>query len=197
MPSATELAVTEFIAAKLRAMREPQAGGRPLSFDKIAVELGITKPQIHSLVKGTGGAGIKVEQVFAERFFDGSIDRLRAEAQRWWQERNRVHPGPDGRGTGVLVPTVLLDPRYTSLSVVLNTPKYAGRWAPATIAAVQSLALDAESDPGEEWFLEALNRLDSVIKMSSPKLPDRSVDVAADIDERPVRTARKKGRESA
>lgn len=66
------------------------------------------------------------------------------------------------------------------------------RWASATIAAVDSLALDADSDPGEKWFLEALNRLDAVIRVSAPKLPERGADPLAGLDERPVRTARKK-----
>lgn len=56
MPSPVEKAVTEYIAAQLRAMRAANVDGKALSFDKIAVELGITKPQIVSLVKGQGGS---------------------------------------------------------------------------------------------------------------------------------------------
>jgi hypothetical protein len=180
--------VTEYIAELLRGMRGTDEEDTIVSYEKLAAELGITKPQIFNIVNHGKGAGPKVEQAFADKLFGGSRDQLRAAAQGRARERNaEVRTGSFATGT-----SVSKNPRYDSLVVILSEPRHKDRWSRATIAAVESLALDAESDPGTEWFLEALNRLDSVIRVSSPKLPPRGDAAIAGLDERPVRPARKK-----
>lgn len=84
------------------------------------------------------------------------------------------------------------DARYPALERVIRARPNASRWEPATIAAARTLQLDADEDPGERWWVETMDRLDSAIKVSVPKLPHRGAGPLDDDDGPPVRNARKK-----
>lgn len=77
----------ERYAAKLLAdLRIPDESGKKLSFDKIAAELGISKPQVHKLVDETRGYGPVVEEAVARRWFGGSVDKLQKAANAWAEQ---------------------------------------------------------------------------------------------------------------
>jgi transcriptional regulator with XRE-family HTH domain len=85
-----------------------------------------------------------------------------------------------------------LEYRYETLRRVVEAKRYRSRWSPAAIAAARSLQLDADQDPDEAWWLEALDRLDAAIAVSLPKVPSRGAG-PLDFDEAPsLRPARKK-----
>ncbi len=72
------------------------------TYDGMALELGISKPQVHKLVVKGEGFGPKVETALARKFYAGSVDAFRAAAQAW-AERN-----PDERRHAELA---ALDPK--------------------------------------------------------------------------------------
>ena len=86
MPKTDEL--PEFIAEEIRR-RYPRD---QWSYQRIADDLGVSKPQVHDLLTRGKGVGPTFETAFAAKFFAGSVDRLRRESQKWMLERNRrVH----------------------------------------------------------------------------------------------------------
>lgn len=174
--------MTEFIADQLRRMRGE--GPKKVSYEKLAAELGIKKPQVYNIVNHGKGAGPAVERALAERLFGGSIDKLRAAAEQWSREGRLIGQKADNDEVSHF--------RYAALDAVLRRAGVSGRWSPSAVAAAQSMQLDGREDPGEPWWTETLDRLDAAIKVSVPKLPDRQTNALAELDERPVRTARKK-----
>jgi hypothetical protein len=88
--------------------------------------------------------------------------------------------------------TAELEYRYASLRRVVEAKRYQSRWSPAAIAAAKSLQLDADQDPDEAWWVEALDRLDTAIAVSLPKVPARGAG-PLDFEETPsLRGTRKK-----
>ena len=51
-----------------------------------------------------------------------------------------------------------------------------GRWEPGAVAQARSMRLDADSDPGEAWWMQVLDAADTGLRVALAKLPDRKVD---------------------
>ena len=69
---------------------------------------------------------------------------------------------------------VELDARYPSLEAVIAA--HPGRWEPGAVAQARSMRLDADSDPGEAWWMQVLDAADTGLRVALAKLPDRKVD---------------------
>lgn len=85
-------------------------------------------------------------------------------------------------------------PRYASLDLVLQA--FPDRWDASAVAAAQSQQLHGD-DPGEAWWVQQLDRLEQAIRLASMPLPPKirvQGDPLSDLDEPPVRDARKKTR---
>lgn len=84
--------------------------------------------------------------------------------------------------------------RYASLEDVLKT--FPARWSLPAVGAARSTQLDADSDPGEAWWVEQLDRFEQALKLAAMALPPKTPagNPLADLDAPPVRDARKKKR---
>ena len=72
---------------------------------------------------------------------------------------------------------VELDARYPSLEAVISA--HPGRWAAGAVAQARNTSLDADSDPGEVYWLRFLDAADTGLRVALSgiaKLPDRKVD---------------------
>src|SRR3990167_5087219 len=56
------------------------------SFEDIAIDLGVTKPQVYNLISYGRGFGPEFEERFAKKHYKGDVTRLRAEAKSWWKK---------------------------------------------------------------------------------------------------------------
>lgn len=87
MPASKENVVASFISAKLAELYPTSSAKKKApgeyTLEQIADDLGVTKPQVASALKGPRGIGPKFERQFALKHFGGSIDRLRQAALRW------------------------------------------------------------------------------------------------------------------
>lgn len=74
--------------------------------------------------------------------------------------------------------------RYDSLRLVVE--QNPGRWSGEALAAAKSKALRADSDPGERYWFEQLERFHQALQLGDMPLPrtipDRGVDPLADLD---------------
>lgn len=93
VPAPSEKAVAFFVQKQLRERYKlkPEDRKRALpgeaTYQSIADDLGVTKPQVHQLINDCPrGFGPKFEEQFARKFYGGSIDKLRREAEKWWAE---------------------------------------------------------------------------------------------------------------
>jgi transcriptional regulator with XRE-family HTH domain len=59
------------------------------TYADVARRLQITPPHLTNVRSGRG-AGMKLENAIATVLFGGSVDKLRREAQRWWEETGRM-----------------------------------------------------------------------------------------------------------
>jgi hypothetical protein len=76
-----------YVARRVRELRE-----RGATFDAIAADLGVSKPQVYALAtKATGGLGPESERAFARAWFGGSLDALQRAADAWC----KAHPDDD------------------------------------------------------------------------------------------------------
>lgn len=123
--------------------------------------------------------GFGVDREMIARYLDEELDL--DEVAHWIEHGTPLHG-----------PKVELESRYSTLRRVLDAKKYQGRWSAPAIGAAQSIQLDADQAPDEGWWVETLDRLDAAIKVSIPKLPRRGESPLEDLDEAPVRPARKK-----
>lgn len=90
--SSAEKAVAFFVREEIRKRyplsQQKRAAPGEWTYQAIADHIGVTKPQVHALLNRDDGSGFgpKFEEQFARKYFDGSIDRLRREAEKWWKE---------------------------------------------------------------------------------------------------------------
>lgn len=137
--------------------------------------------QIRRELIGVGGI---VARRFATHFKFRSVEELRLAAYEWYRrEHDSVPPQPE----------VHHDPRYERLERVLKRATELRRaWSLSAIAAARTHQLDADEDPSEAWWVETLDRLDAVLKVSIPKVPDRGADPLDGLNDSPTVTARAK-----
>lgn len=83
---------------------------------------------------------------------------------------------------------IVRDDRYPSRARVIADPANDGRWSESAISRALSMALDADSDPGEKYWMKTLDTIDATL--TAKPLPARGGSPLDDIDN--VRPARKK-----
>ncbi len=90
VPAPSEKTVAAFVRERLleefplKPEERKRAQPGEWTYQGIADALGVTKPQVHALVNDCPrGFGRKFEEQFAKKFYEASIDKLRAAAHRW------------------------------------------------------------------------------------------------------------------
>ena len=136
-------AVTDMIRRWLR--EQERAGKKPA---EIARGLGVTRTQIVNVRDGTRGVGTKLEEGFARERFGGSVDALR-----------RAAMGLAPVGTR----TIIVDDRYESRPRAAEAARLLG-YEEEAIDRVLGMRLDADDDPGSEFWLDMIRTEDRRIK---------------------------------
>lgn len=113
-----------------------------LSFDKIAREVGVSKPMIVQIANDERKLGTDVEQRFADHLFGGSVDALRAASRARAAEKAAAPKGP---------------PNFRAALELLRAPRE------VPDAVVQRALRVAAADTGEldvdTWIVVSLNML--------------------------------------
>lgn len=172
------------LATRIRWVKE---SGRVESYDKWAKDSGLARQYLHSFLKRY------------DKYWAGELEgppemgsEVAVQLARSARVPLRWLLGGMGSPDDPEFAFVEGASRYPSRRMVLVDPANKDRWSPSAIAAVDSMRLDADEDPGERWWTEALDRIDTAIRVSIPKLPERGTDPLADIDKLRVRSAPKK-----
>lgn len=131
-----------------RIVAEDFAGNQ----SKAAVGLKVSQSQISDAMSGRRGFGVLLLQRIAD-YSRVTIEQVTGSA-----------------------PRMVLDYRYDSLRKVVEAPENRSRWSRGAIEEAKTIEHDADSDPGEGFWMEALDQLQTGIKLARsglPKLPQR------------------------
>lgn len=126
---------------------------------QIATRAGLASSQISQLRNRVRGAGIKTRRSIA-RAFNRTPAQLEDEAVAW------ARANPDEviewiAATGG-------EPRYPSRLVCIRWAKDAG-YPPEAIAEVASIALDADGDPGADYWIDQLRAARARLELKSSR----------------------------
>jgi hypothetical protein len=150
MPRPETIAVTEYVRHRLGQWFEkhPYRGAET----EMADELGISS-QALSQIRTVKGVGPVTEPAFARAYANGSIDQLRADAEKWWREQPGSRTEPHTEYTE----------RYPNRALAADFARKAGV-NPEAIASVQSDSFESHEDlPALEW-LRLIEREESAIR---------------------------------
>lgn len=162
-----------FRLRELRGTEDPDAPEeKKRTFEAIAEELGISKPQVFNLIHLSKGYGPKVERALADRFFDSSVDRLHDAARDWYV----------ANATAAYVD----EERYVAMPAVRQMARAQG--FDEKFVKSWDVQLDADDQPDAD-HLWTLCKADYA-RWKRKTTP--SGDPLADLDGAPLRSSRKK-----
>ena len=154
--------VTAYAVAWVRQQRD---AGR--TWQAIADDLGLTKQQIIRMEGGGVGAGNETEDALARLLHAGSIDALRAAAEKHWQEH------PELQGT-----VVVYDDQFPQRVRAVDAARRLGSVSEAAIEQVLSIRYHRDELAREITADEWLDKMRAAQKdidrgLQPPKVPQR------------------------
>lgn len=136
-------AVSEYVRHRINRYLKENAGRGAQS--ELATLVGMKAQSLGMIRDGIRQVGRDAEEGFARVFAGNSIDRLRADAAKWWSEQ----PESAGPGPG---PRIEYDERYPNRVKAAMAARALGV-SEAAIKAVESMSLKAATDPDPRTWL--------------------------------------------